>query len=69
MYKPSLSGRVVGSECDLNVLFHLVFFSQYPISFLEVFKGVYGGQEVAIKKLKDDSETAQAFLSEASVMT
>ena len=35
----------------------------------EVYKGTYNGQAVAVKKLKDDSETAQAFLSEASVMT
>ena len=34
-----------------------------------VYKGTYKGQTVAIKKLKDGSETAQAFLSEASVMT
>eukprot|EP00794_Sanderia_malayensis_P009658 gene9658-10646_t len=37
--------------------------------FSEVYKGIYGSQEVAIKKLRDDSEAAQAFLSEASVMT
>ena len=34
-----------------------------------VYKGAYKGQDVAIKKLKDDSEAAQSFLSEASVMT
>lgn len=37
--------------------------------FAEVFKGDYSGHSIAIKKLKDDSDAAQAFLSEASVMT
>lgn len=36
---------------------------------LEVFRGVYGQNPVAIKRLKDDSKAAQSFLDEASVMT
>lgn len=37
--------------------------------FGEVHRGKCQGKDVAIKKLKDDSKAAQAFLAEASVMT
>lgn len=37
--------------------------------FGDVFKGIYNGQEVAVKSLKDSSKAAQQFLAEASVMT
>ena len=41
----------------------------FDLSLAVVYKGAHKGQNVAIKKLKDDSEAAQSFLSEASVMT
>ena len=38
--------------------------------FGDVFEGSYGGQQVAIKTLKDvDDENTKSFLSEAGVMT
>ncbi|XP_050401686.1 tyrosine-protein kinase CSK [Patella vulgata] len=38
-------------------------------AFGEVFKGMYKGQVVAVKQLKDNNRAEQTFLTEASVMT
>ena len=41
----------------------------YIFSFIDVYKGLYKNQFVAVKQLKDQDRAAQAFLKEASVMT
>ena len=37
--------------------------------FGDVYEGIFRGQKVAVKSVKDKSKAAQAFLAEASIMT
>ena len=37
--------------------------------FGDVYEGMFRGQKVAVKSVKDRSKAAQAFLAEASIMT
>ena len=47
-------------------MFYILLFS---IFLSEVYKGTYEDATVAIKTLKGDTQAAQSFLQEASVMT